>query len=306
MILNVSACGENTTSVSYNSANDSNMNDDNMNNDNMNDDNMNDDNVNDGDEISDEKRQPYFLTCADVGIKRYAEQEVGYDKIEEELERLRIEEAIRNSDGTIEGTYSWASIQADMSLTGSGTGYHAKLVICTPTSAVSFGIQFDEWAARPYTGKTMALLENIGSNNPGGQTYVRPGNVELQLGETYHMMVTLNKDGTGAVYLNCQKLGDYYNPGLANQGIVYLRVEGSGRKEGDSVYATFHNIKLKTNGTYYAGKEWGTYEFQNCQTISSAAYSQSEVSIGGYISGIGDGDWDSRYNEVSGIIQFIQ
>ena len=54
---------------------------------------------------------------------------------------------------TIENTASEYSIEADVSLTGTGTGYHAKLVACTATSAFSFGIQHDEYAAAPYTGK---------------------------------------------------------------------------------------------------------------------------------------------------------
>ncbi|MGN0160261.1 MAG: hypothetical protein ACI4AQ_02605 [Lachnospiraceae bacterium] len=227
---------------------------------------------------------------------------------QEETSKEVVTEAVTAApDGTIAGTPSWASIEADVSLSGSGTGFHAKLVMCTPTSAVSYGIQYDSCAAAPYTGKTMALVENIGSNNPGGQSYFRPGNVELQLDQSYHMMLTLNRDGSGSVYLDCNKIGDFYNPNLAYQDIVYLRVEGSGRKNGDSVYATFNNIRLKVNGTYQSGKEWGMHEFQQNPSIGSAAYSTSNIVISGYVSGIGDNeDWDSRYNDVSGIIQFIQ
>lgn len=209
-------------------------------------------------------------------------------------------------DGTIAGTPSWASIEADVSLSGSGTGFHAKLVMCTPTSAVSYGIQYDSCAAAPYTGKTMALVENIGSNNPGGQSYFRPSNVELQLEQSYHMMLTLNRDGSGSVYLDGNKIGDYYNPNLGYQDIVYLRVEGSGRKNGDSVYANFNNIKLKVNGSYQPGKEWGIHEFQQNPGIGANA-STTNVYIAGTVVGIADHeDWDSRYNDVSGIIQFIQ
>ena len=208
---------------------------------------------------------------------------------------------------TIENIMSFATIEADVCLTGLGTGYHAKLVICTPTSAVSFGIQFDEWATAPYTGKTMALIENIGSNNPGGQSYYRPSNVELQLGQPYHMMLTLNRDGSGSVYLDGNKIGDYYNAGLANQSIVYLRVEGSGRKDGDAVYATFNNIRLKTDGKYQSNKSWGTHEFKQNATINSTANGSSSVYVAGFVSGLSENeDWDSRYNDVSGIIQFIQ
>lgn len=58
---------------------------------------------------------------------------------------------------TIVNTKSAYAIEADISLKGSGSGYHAKLVMGTAVSAVSFGIQYDSCAVAPYTGKTMAL-----------------------------------------------------------------------------------------------------------------------------------------------------
>ena len=45
------------------------------------------------------------------------------------------------------------------------------------------------------TGKTMALIENVASNNPGGQRYTRPGNKALKRGKTYHLMMTVDKKG---------------------------------------------------------------------------------------------------------------
>ena len=69
---------------------------------------------------------------------------------------------------TVPGDYA---IQADVTLSGSGSGYHAKLLVCTATAATSFGIQFDKHAAAPYTGKAAFMYENIMSNHPGGQKY---------------------------------------------------------------------------------------------------------------------------------------
>lgn len=206
---------------------------------------------------------------------------------------------------TIANVASEASIEADITLSGSGTGYHAKMVICTATSAISYGIQFDECGAPPYTGKAMAMVENVISNNPGGQEYFRPGNHELVLGKTYHMMLTIKKDGHGSLYLNYQKIGDFYNPALANQ-TLYLRVEGSARLNGDKVKANFKNIKLKNYGTYDPDKYWGTYEFKTNQTINSTITSNTNITISGTVSGLGpNGDWDSQYAEVSDIIQFV-
>lgn len=209
----------------------------------------------------------------------------------------------------IEDVKAWAAIEGDMNLTGTGTGYHAKFVICTAASAVSYGIQYDSCAAAPYTGKAMAMIENVAGNNPGGQAYFRPGNVELQCGQTYHMMMTLNRDGTGSVYIDGVKIGDYNNPKLANQSIVYLRVEGSARKNGDSVNANFSNIKLMANGIYSPRIGWGFHEFKQNPTISSSvtAVGTINVNIAGTVSGIAaTDDWDNRYNDVSGIIQFVE
>ena len=90
---------------------------------------------------------------------------------------------------TIVNTKSNYAIEADIALSGSGSGYHAKLVMGTAVSAVSFGIQYDSCAVAPYTGKTMALIENVASNNAGGQKYTRPGNKALKRGKTYHLMI---------------------------------------------------------------------------------------------------------------------
>lgn len=205
---------------------------------------------------------------------------------------------------TISNTKSEATIEADVTLTGSGTGYHGKLVICTPTSAVSFGIQYDAYASAPYTGKAMALIENVASNNPGGQTYTRPGNKSLKLGKSYHMMMTIDKKGNGSVYLDYKKIGSFKNAGLANQPL-YLRVEGSARLNGDSVKATFKNIKCKNGGKYDPNRIWTTYEFKTNKTISSKVKSDGTITISGHVSGLpSGGDWDNQYESVSNIRQF--
>lgn len=201
---------------------------------------------------------------------------------------------------------SKAAIEADVRLNNVvGTGSHAKLVVATPTSAVSFGLQYDAHAVAPYTGKTMALIENIGSNAAGGQSYSRPGNRELQLGQTYKLMLTVNEDGTGSVYLNDELLGTYSNPNLAHQ-VVYLRVEASGRVNGDPVSADFTNIKVKYSDPYTA-RSYTTHDFTTNPTITHVENSWDNISFGGYVSGLNPGqDWDNAYGNVSGIIQYIQ
>lgn len=200
-----------------------------------------------------------------------------------------------------------SAIEADVTLNGTGTGSHAKLVICTATSAVSFGLQYDTCAVAPYTGKTMVMMENVFSNAAGGQQYTRPGDVEVALGQKVHLMVTINEDGSGAVYVNNQQVGTYSNPGLAGQHL-YLRVEGSARLNGDTVDAKFENIKLKNGEAYNPDQKWPTNDFTTCSTIhytcADPAESWKNITISGVVSGLAPGqDWDSAYEQVSGIVQ---
>ena len=204
---------------------------------------------------------------------------------------------------TLANTKALTAIEADITLTGSGSGYHAKLVLCTPTSAVSYGIQYDKCASAPYTGKAMAMIENVASNAAGGQSYSRPGNRELQPGKTYHMMMTVDKKGNGNVYLDYKKIGSFSNAGLANQA-VYIRVEGAVRLNGDQVKATFDNIKLRQGGKLEADKKYGGwFPSSNKGIKTKKVNNKNKAIISGTGSGI-NGDWDSDYENVSGIFQF--
>lgn len=204
---------------------------------------------------------------------------------------------------TIDNISEPIAIEADVTLSGTGTGSHAKLVICTPTSAVSFGPQYDTCAMAPYTGKTMLLIENVANNAAGGQRYTRPSNQEVALGQTCHLMITMNNDGSGNVYLNKNKIGSFQNKEMADQQI-YLRVEGSARLNGDTVDATFKNIRIKNKGSVL--NSWSTHPFITCDSIIPVANAYNDISISGHVSGLAPGkDWDSAYDEVSGIIQFV-
>ena len=194
-----------------------------------------------------------------------------------------------------------SAIETDVTLDGNGTGCHAKLVICTGSAAISYGLQYDACAVAPYTGKTMVMTENVFSNATGGQVYDRPGNIEVAKCQTHHLMLTVNGDGSGAVYFNNQLIGTYSNPGLAGQH-VYLRVEASGRVNGDTVTARFSNIKCKVDGTVYNGPI-AQNDFSTNRTITHSC-SGSDIIFSGYVSDLGPGeDWDNRYQSVSGIIQ---
>lgn len=205
---------------------------------------------------------------------------------------------------TVAANVGQFAIEADVTLSGSGSGYHAKLVMGTPTSAVSFGIQYDAHAVAPYTGRAMLMVENVESNNVGGQTYDRPGNIELQVGKTYHLMMATNGKGKVTVYLNYKAIATYYNAGM-NGSAPYLRVEGAARLNGDKVNAKFSNIRLRIYGKYDPSEALRDSNFDTNQTVHSVFKSPSTVTIKGTISGLAAGaDWDSAYDKVSGIMQF--
>ncbi len=205
----------------------------------------------------------------------------------------------------IANTKSLASIEADVTLSGTGTGYHAKLVACTPTSAVSFGIQYDKWGEPPYTDKTMFLVENVFHNQAGGQAYPRMG--EAARKKTFHLMLTVQKNGTCEMYVDGSKVGSVHNPELANTTIS-LRVEASARLNHDTVQAEFENIKLKNNGSFDPDRSWRFTNFDTnpgVRSNTSRFHSSKKVTIGGKVTGLrADQDWDNAYDKVSGIVQF--
>ena len=204
---------------------------------------------------------------------------------------------------TLANTKASTGIEADVTLSGTGTGYHAKLVLVTPLSAVSYGIQFDQCAAAPYTGKAMAMIENVASNAAGGQQYSRPGNRELKIGKKYHLMMTIDSNGKGNVYLDYKQIGSFSNSQLANQA-VYPRVEAAVRLNGDSVNATFDNIRLKRGGKLQEGIFPDGQIFKSNKGIrTKRTKNKSKITISGTGTGI-NGDWDSDYENVSGIYQF--
>ena len=211
-------------------------------------------------------------------------------------------------ENTIENTNSYATIEADVKLTGSGSGYHAKLLFQTPKAAVSFGIQYDRWAAPPYTDTTFYLCENIASNDSGGQHYTYHGTTYRNM--WHHIMITYSRGGVVAFYVDGDKLGEVTNPNL-EYGNLYFSAEGSARLEGDSVEASFKNIKLKTSGYYNPERKWHTYDIITNPgfTITKEGFNEESPTTGsavisGTIQGIGEGDWDSAYESVSGVLRF--
>ncbi len=210
---------------------------------------------------------------------------------------------------SIENITDYYAIEADVILNGSGSGYHAKLVIVAPDSAVSFGIEYDKGATAPYTGKAFFLVENIHSNKSGGQEYHRVK--EASLGTSYRLLITLSSKGVCNMYVNGLLVESVTNTEINSQEI-YLRVEGAAKVNGDYVNASFSNIKLKY-GRYNASKIWYPHDIRSPEDSSSIGiYSDvtqfaanSKVTIKGTLRGLSSGDdWDSAYNSVSGGVTF--
>lgn len=206
---------------------------------------------------------------------------------------------------TIANTSCDTAIEADVKLTGSGTGYHAKFVMGNEKSAVSFGIQFDRYAEAPYTGKAMALIENISSNSAGGQSYTRPRNKVLRVNKTYHLMMTTDGKGHGDVYVDYKKIGSFYQPEL--KYLNNVRIESCGRLNGDKVDAEFSNIKYKITRKSDLRVLGDDLKWKELKMNRGLKYkynkTDNKIRMYGTIKGI-HGDWDSDYEAVSEILQF--
>ena len=200
------------------------------------------------------------------------------------------------------------AIESDVILNGNGSGCHAKLVFLTSVSAFSFGIQYDEHAIKPYNGKAVLMVENVQNNSPGGQTYDWPKGVVVEKGKPCHLMLTLTKNGDLRTYYNGEVIGTYHNDGLSEKMVApgfAVRVEGAGRKNGDTIDARFENLSVKRGKTVNGSvTEYpGLYDLN--KTIKSSYDPKARSAhIMGSISGLGKKDWDSAPASVSGCVQF--
>ena len=207
----------------------------------------------------------------------------------------------------IDDVNTYETIEADLNLTGKGTGYHGKLVFATYDAAISYGIQYDAHAVAPYTGKAMIMVENVTTNAAGGQQYYRPKDIEVKRGKTYHLMMTLTKKGKITCYFNNKKIATYTNKKLANTD-VWPRVEGAARLNGDQVKAKFTNIDVRTNTiTDIDAEEVTLTKFDVSPKIHSHIKNNHTITVSGKLAGLAAGqDWDSAYDQVSGTVQYYQ
>lgn len=212
---------------------------------------------------------------------------------------------------TLENTKCYAGIEADVKLSGSGSGYHAKLVIGSPMSAVSFGMQYDTGAAAPYGSRNMALIENVANPQPGipgGQSYERPSDYEFEQNKSYHLMLTMDEKGNGKVFVNYEQIGSFSQPALKKGMLYYIGIEVAARLNGDSVDAEFSNVKTRK------GKEIVSYTGDRLKPVfvenrngglHYKTKGRDTFRLYGTINGI-SGDWDSEFDKVSEVLQFVR
>lgn len=204
----------------------------------------------------------------------------------------------------------YAAVSADVMLNGTGTGYHAKISLQNGIgSAISFGIQYDLFGAKPYNGKTVYLAENVVNNLPGGQVYTRHGYANLGV-PTNIMIVLDTQTGLIDLYVNGTLVGQVANTNLL-QGNLSAVVEGAARIDGDTVIANFSNVRFKKAGTTNtSGDRVYFWQTQNTNAGIATAYSgsapggwctSSNITVQGQIVGLGIFDWDSAYANVSGM-----
>lgn len=174
---------------------------------------------------------------------------------------------LTDSEKTDAGDF-YASISSDVTLNGTGDGYHAKIVLHTNNpdyNAVSFGIQYDN--GMDVNGRainhTAYLLENVDGSGQTAPRYTFYTGEEIgiipEVGNTYHLQLTW-KNNVVTYYVNGHKLGSQD----ARMGRTFImQVEGSCKHDGDTIDATFDNVKVAvgdsevTWGTY---QDWGTIE----------------------------------------------
>lgn len=207
---------------------------------------------------------------------------------------------------------SYMAISTDLTLAGAGNGYHGKVVLKTATSAISFGIQYDLYGAKPYNGKAIYICENVGSNAIGGQVYTRHGLAPL--GQTVNIMEAYDTaTGMCYLYVNGQLVGQVANTFLKGQNVTAC-VEIAGRDDGSSVMASFANIRFKKAGTSATNGDSVMFT-----RVTSSNPGMTLVAPGanayqyrtnynataqGTIVGLNGLDWDNAYYAVSATAEF--
>lgn len=191
---------------------------------------------------------------------------------------------------TINNTASAYSIQSNVVTTGSGQGFHSKIELVTAKGGVTFGVQYDARAAAPYTGKPAFLMENIVNHSAeAGNKYTHTGSAKVST--AYRLLIALQSNGSGKVYINGNEVGSFSNPKLAGTQ-VYARVQTVGKQNGDKANGSFTNTLVKgTNGVVTSGQTSAVYP-DGFKTNISVGKVTNPITISGTVSGL-SGNWST-------------
>ena len=196
--------------------------------------------------------------------------------------------------------------QTTMQLTGSGSGWHGKIVIQDGNTGISFGIQHDNHSALGFSGKDALMFESV-RNNPGYHYYkafkaVDPGWHVIRL--EYYKSQNIAKG-----YCDGEYIGQVPTQSLGSS--LLLTWEAVPRLSGDTVDASFKDTFVDSTAYGYGGTNdaWqsagGSFSHkkigQFVDVPNTHAYFDNGTGwrIWGTANIPGGGDWDS-YPSVGG------
>ncbi len=152
---------------------------------------------------------------------------------------------------------AYASIEGVMNLRGSGSGYHAKLVLSGGGSTVSFGIQYEKdihYAYPQFSSNTVYLVENVMSHatqaGTTGKQYLYLKSAPL--GQNVKVRLSWYTNNTVKFFVNDQEIGR--TKSTLSAPFIFA-VEGSAAHNGDTINATVKNVKVKAGNN---AKSYGT------------------------------------------------
>ena len=198
----------------------------------------------------------------------------------------------------------YASIQADVTENGTGTGNSAYLNLHDAhNNAISVGMQSDSSA--PESGGQPHFIWERVQNGVFSSGYLQASGHAPQ-----HIQLKWWSNGTAVFYLGNTPIADIA-VGLTPR--LFFQVEGNGRLNGDTVNDVFSNVQMTSgngtaNETGFSGA-WNTSSFNfhglTATNTNGATQNGASFTVRGTVNGLAAGhNWDT--DEVAGIGMIAQ
>jgi glucan-binding YG repeat protein len=201
------------------------------------------------------------------------------------------------------------AIETDITVSGTGTGWHGKIAVLDGYKAISFGIQHDSMSALGFPSQDALMFESIPdlatAANPHYQAFkaVGPGKHRIRL-ELYR------SEGVAKGYCDGAFVGQVPMAAVGDNGIRAVTLEAIPRKTGDTANVKFSNIVIDVKGVKgsYGAVGWLPQPYDNNSHYESIKEGTIKPNDGhtytlygeGYrlwcTAKIGGGDWDSVPN----------